>query len=132
MADYNEYCERKNIGNKEMIKTISKDYTKFSKIQTSMIRNPQQYGVCLTQGAEILLAEAYGAGEGLSICENIPKRTRRAESRKKGVRFTVRIDETLNYKVRTLMSKLNFTTVQDFLEAALVAMVEQSEMEAEK
>lgn len=48
-------------------------------------------------------------------------------NRKKKNRLIVRVNDELNNRIRDLMAEMKFYTVQDFLEAALLAMVEQNE-----
>lgn len=133
MTDYNLYRSEKGISNNQIIRIVSKEYRGFNKIQCSMISNPEKYGVCLIPEAEKLLIDSFGEGSGLLSTVHGTQLGDTAESvrkkkpvRSKPNRLVVYLNNELNIRVRELMYSLKFDTVQDFLESALAAMVENS------
>lgn len=121
MTDYNTYCAEAHIKPRQVVGAVSADFPKFSKIQFSMCAN-SAYGVCLRPEAEALLVEAFGSHPGLG-CYKKPGAEKK-ENRKKSNMFRVRLDDDTAARVRALMQELGFTHVQDFLETALVDMLE--------
>ena len=126
MSDYVRYREEKGLSNNQIIRTVAEGYPGYTKIQNTMVNNPQKYGICLLPEAEKLLVDKFGEGEGIKI-----NGIKRSESRrKKSNRLVVRLNDEMYNRVRDLMFRLRYTSVQAFLEDALTAMVEQ-EMEAQ-
>ena len=124
MSDYIRYREGKGLSNNQIIRTIAEGYPGYTKIQNTMVNNPQKYGICLLPEAEKLLVDKFGEGEGIKL-----RGVKRSESRrKKSNRLVVRLNDEMYNRVRDLMFRLKYTSVQAFLEDALTAMVEQ-EME---
>ena len=124
MSDYVRYREEKGLSNNQIIRTIAEGYPGYTKIQNTMVNNPQKYGICLLPEAEKLLVDKFGEGEGIKLhCVK-----RRESRRKKSNRLVVRLNDEMYNRVRDLMFRLRYTSVQAFLEDALTAMVEQ-EME---
>lgn len=123
MSNYAVYKASKGISNGQVIATVRRDFPGYSKIQNSMVMNPERYGVKLTEDAEAALISAYGDGPGLDI--SCPAR-RSTGVRKKPNRLVVRLGDELYNRVRDLMTELGYKTTQDFLEDALTSMVEQS------
>ena len=124
MSDYVRYREEKGLSNNQIIRTIAEGYPGYTKIQNTMVNNPQKYGICLLPEAEKLLVDKFGEGEGIKLHS-----IKRSESRrKKSNRLVVRLNDEMYNRVRDLMLRLRYTSVQAFLEDALTAMVEQ-EME---
>ena len=124
MSDYIRYREEKGLSNNQIIRTIAEGYPGYTKIQNTMVNNPQKYGICLLPEAEKLLVDKFGEGEGIKL-----HGVKRSEiRRKKSNRLVVRLNDEMYNRVRDLMLKLRYTSVQAFLEDALTAMVEQ-EME---
>lgn len=124
MSDYVRYREEKGLSNNQIIRTVAEGYPGYTKIQNTMVNNPQKYGICLLPEAEKLLVDKFGEGEGIKI-----HGAKHSESRrKKSNRLVVRLNDEMYNRVRDLMFKLRYTSVQAFLEDALTAMVEQ-EME---
>ena len=124
MSDYIRYREEKGLSNNQIIRTIAEGYPGYTKIQNTMVNNPQKYGICLLPEAEKLLVDKFGEGEGIKL-----RGVKRRESRrKKSNRLVVRLNDEMYNRVRDLMFRLRYTSVQTFLEDALTAMVEQ-EME---
>ena len=124
MSDYVRYREEKGLSNNQIIRTIAEGYPGYTKIQNTMVNNPQKYGICLLPEAEKLLIDKFGEGEGIKL----PGVKRNESRRKKTNRLVVRLNDEMYNRVRDLMLKLRYTSVQAFLEDALTAMVEQ-EME---
>ena len=121
MSDYVRYREEKGLSNNQIIRTIAERYPGYTKIQNTMINNPQKYGICLLPEAEKLLVDKFGEGEGIKL-----NGVKRSESqRKKSNRLVVRLNDEMYNRVRDLMLRLRYTSVQAFLEDALTAMVEQ-------
>ena len=126
MSDYIRYREEKGLSNNQIIRTIAEGYPGYTKIQNTMVNNPQKYGICLLPEAEKLLVDKFGEGEGIKL-----RGVKRSESRrKKSNRLVVRLNDEMYNRVRDLMFRLRYTSVQAFLEDALTAMVEQ-EMEGQ-
>ena len=124
MSNYIRYREEKGLSNNQIIRTIAEGYPGYTKIQNTMVNNPQKYGICLLPEAEKLLVDKFGEGEGIKL-----RGVKRSESRrKKSNRLVVRLNDEMYNRVRDLMFRLRYTSVQEFLEDALTAMVEQ-EME---
>ena len=124
MSDYIRYREEKGLSNNQIIRTIAEGYPGYTKIQNTMVNNPQKYGICLLPEAEKLLVDKFGEGEGIKL-----RGVKRRESRrKKSNRLVVRLNDEMYNRVRDLMFRVRYTSVQAFLEDALTAMVEQ-EME---
>ena len=124
MSDYIRYREEKGLSNNQIIRTIAEGYPGYTKIQNTMVNNPQKYGICLLPEAEKLLVDKFGEGEGIKL-----RGVKRSESRrKKSNRLVVRLNDEMYNRVRDLMFRLRYISVQAFLEDALTAMVEQ-EME---
>ena len=124
MSDYIRYRKEKGLSNNQIIRTIAEGYPGYTKIQNTMVNNPQKYGICLLPEAEKLLVDKFGEGEGIKL-----RGVKRSESRrKKSNRLVVRLNDEMYNRVRDLMFRLRYTSVQAFLEDALTAMVEQ-EME---
>lgn len=118
MPDYARYRREKKITNNEMIACLRREFPKFQKATMAMVNDPDGYAVQLTQDAEAVLVKTYGKGKGLAYY----KRSR-SDKRKKGNRLSVRLDDSAYARLQTLMSKMNFATVQDFLEAAILQMI---------
>ena len=124
MSDYIRYREEKGLSNNQIIRTIAEGYPGYTKIQNTMVNNPQKYGICLLPEAEKLLVDKFGEGEGIKL-----RGVKRSESRRKKTnRLVVRLNDEMYNRVRDMMFRLKYTSVQAFLEDALTAMVEQ-EME---
>lgn len=121
MSDYVRYRDSKGLTNSQMVKAVSTSYPGYTKIQHTMVNNPDKYGVCLLPEAERLIVEAYGEGEGIKL----PGAKSRDCKRKKRNRLVVRLNDEMYNRVRDLMLRLHYDTVQSFLEAALSSMVEQ-------
>lgn len=121
MSDYVRYRDSKGLTNSQMVKAVSTSYPGYTKIQHTMVNNPDKYGVCLLPEAERLIVEAYGEGEGIKL----PSTKSRDCKRKKRNRLVVRLNDEMYNRVRDLMLRLHYDTVQSFLEAALSSMVEQ-------
>ena len=124
MSEYIRYRKEKGLSNNQIIRTVAEGYPGYTKIQNTMVNNPQKYGICLLPEAEKLLVDKFGEGEGIKL-----HGAKRSESRrKKSNRLVVRLNDEMYNRVRDLMLRLRYTSVQAFLEDALTAMVEQ-EME---
>lgn len=134
MSNYALYKQEKKLTSKEMVSAVKKDFPAYSKIQNSMIMYPEKYGLCLVPEAEQSLVNVFGGGPGLESAENAKisedsaTENRRRPNRRKPNRLVVYLGDELNNRVRDLMFRLRYNTVQDFLEAALSSMVSQ-EME---
>ena len=124
MTNYNEYRSVAGITTKQMVKTVSEEFPRFSKIQCSMISNPE-YGVCLLPEAEELLISEYGYAPGLNKENTQEKKVvvRKPEKRKKRNRFVVRLDDSTAGRVWKMMRGLGYVKTQDFLEDAIEAML---------
>lgn len=122
MPDYNRYRREKGLSNNDMISCLRPHYPKVQKATMTMINNPDDYAVQLLPEAEMLLKKTFGFGKGLSICD----RPRSSHGNKnKPNRLYVRVDDSLMERVKALMSRMCFATTQDFVEAAIIQMVEK-------
>lgn len=123
MPDYNRYRFEKDISNNDIINTLKVKFPKYQKSTMTMVNNPYDYAVQLLPEAETLLVEAYGTGQGLTICEK--RRSRSHANKQKPNRLYVCLDDSLRQRVDEAMKRLHFATAQDFLEAAILQMVEK-------
>ena len=131
MTDYTQYKRDKEISNNDVIRAVKAGFPGYSKIQNSFIMNGDKYGICLLPEAEELLIRAYGVGPGLMAMQSdcsadVQPAQKKKSARKKQNRLYVRLNDELYNRVRDLMYKLSFETVQDFLEATIITMIEQS------
>ena len=90
-----------------------------------MVNNPSKNGVCLLPEAEELIEKAYGPGPGLSISKNYQKKRKNHENKDKPHRLCVRLNDTMYEQVNSLLGKMCFATMQDFIEAAIAAMIDK-------
>lgn len=127
MTNYNQYRAAVGITRRQMIEAVAEEFPRYSKIQDSMCSNIN-YGICLLPEAEAILAEKFGEAPGLNI-SGLPKKTRerKPDNRKKKNRLIVRLDDETARRVRALMADMHFTHAQDFLEQALLSMLENWE-----
>lgn len=117
MVDYNKYFNSVAITRNDAIRVISKRFRKFDKEPMSMCANANQYGVQLCPEAEDMLAKAFGYGEGLSL----KKPSKHSHGNKnKPNRLYVRVDGTLKDRIESIYMRMNFRSMQDLIEAALV------------
>lgn len=121
--DYNRYRFEKDISNNDIINTLKAKFPKYQKSTMTMVNNPYDYAVQLLPEAETLLVETYGAGQGLTISEK--RRSRSHTSKKRPNRLYVCLDDNMRDRVDELMKRLHFVTRQDFIEAAIIQMVEK-------
>lgn len=123
MTNYNEYRSDKNISNRDMIQAVRAGFPAYSKMQQSIVCNPAKNGVCLLPEAEELLVKRFGIGHGLGIvCK---PRKRNHDTKGKPKRLTLRLSEAMFSEVDALMSRMCFSTMQDFLEAAVQQMLDR-------
>lgn len=119
MTNYNSYRESKGIQNTDMVRAIRSAYPRYSKVQQSMVNNPEKNGVCLLPEAEAILVKEFGNGPGLTISVK-PKRSH--SNKDKPNRLYVRLNDDLCNRVEALMKVLSLSTKQDLIEAAIVQM----------
>ena len=101
-----------NGKSKEIIEAISARYPKFSKIQLSMVRNPQ-YGLQLVPGAVSALRDAGIPPPGKTRSQKV-KQGNKAKSRKA---ITIRFE--INEYEELTRSKKPEQTMQDFIKEKL-------------
>lgn len=123
MPDYNRYRYEHDITNNDIIDALKKKFAKYQKSTMTMVNNCWDYGVQLLPEAEAVLVEKFGPGPGLAISES--KRSRSHGNTKKPNRLYVRVDDALMCRVDALMKHMHFATVQDFVEAAILQMVDK-------
>lgn len=123
--DYNAFRDSKGINNTDMIRTLRAKYPKYSKAQHSMVNNPDKNGVCLLPEAEAQLVSVFGEGPGLSISAGPAKKRKNHDNKDKPRRLCVRLSDPIFERVNALVSRMSFATMQDFIEAAIVAMLEK-------
>jgi hypothetical protein len=124
MPNYAEYRVAKAIENSDMIRAVRAAYPKYSKMQQSLINNPEKNAVCLLPEAEQLLVKAFGPGPGLSISRPDPPK-KNHDNKTKPKRLCLRVSEQMFDGVQACMEKMCFATMQDFLEAAVQQMIER-------
>lgn len=115
MPDYGKYRAALQLSNNSIIETLKPKYPGFSKIQCSMINNPERYGVQLLPEAERLLVAELGYADGLSVKQKKKREVKRAKSR----RLSVRLDEASYDRVKSKMREEGSESVQSFLEKML-------------
>ena len=123
IPDYNRYRFEKDISNNDIINTLKARFPKYQKSTMTMVNNPYDYAVQLLPEAEALLVETYGTGQGLTISEK--RRSRNHSNKKKPNRLYVCLEDGMRERVDELMKRLHFVTRQDFIEAAIIQMVEK-------
>lgn len=112
--NYTVYREKQGISRRDMIKIISGHYPGYTKVQQSMIENPAKYGVRLIPQAERFLREH---------CE----KTKKQPQRTKPHRLVVYLDDETHERIRGIMERCGYATVQAFLETMLRGMAEEME-----
>lgn len=117
MVDYNKYFNSVSITRNDAIRVIRPKFRKFDKEPLSMCFNVDQYGVQLCPEAELLLAQNFGYGEGLSI--EVPKKRKSHGNKNKPNRMYVRISNNLYSRVLAVYNRMSFTTMQDLIESAI-------------
>lgn len=105
--DYKQFREKHGISTKEMIYTVSAVCPKFTKMQLSMVDQPDKYGVCLIPSMDKRLIEVFGKVEQLDGEEPAPKKK---PNRTKPERFTFRLTKKKADKLRKIRAKLGVTT----------------------
>ena len=105
--DYKQFREEHGISTKEMICTVSAVCPKFTKMQLSMVDQPEKYGVCLIPSMDKRLIEVFGKVEHLDGEEPVPKKK---PNRTKPERFTFRLTKKKADKLRKIRAKLGVTT----------------------
>ena len=96
--------------NKEIIERISAVYPKFSKVQLSMVHHESLYGICLCPNAKRL------------IQKNKPTQTKaKTDDRKK---LTVRIEPTLYDKLKEVMIRSGYKSINDLITNLITKEVE--------
>ena len=105
--DYKKFREDHGISTKEMIHTVSAVCPKFTKMQLSMVDQPEKYGVCLIPSMDKRLIEVFGKVEQLEESEPAPKKK---PNRTKPERFTFRLTNKKADKLRKIRAKLGVTT----------------------
>ena len=105
--DYKQFREEHGISTKEMIYTVSAVCPKFTKMQLSMVDQPEKYGVCLIPSMDKRLIEVFGKVEHLEESEPAPKKK---PNRTKPERFTFRLTKKKADKLRKIRAKLGVTT----------------------
>lgn len=105
--DYKQFREEHGISTKEMIYTVSAVCPKFTRMQLSMVDQPEKYGVCLIPSLDKRLIEVFGKVEQLEESEPAQKKK---PNRTKPERFTFRLTKKKADKLRKIRAKLGVTT----------------------
>lgn len=135
MTNYNAYIDAAGITASQFTRTIREQFPKFSKIQKSMVCSPERYGVQLLPEAEAALIAAHGKAPGLA-CDPVkaepeaPPKPKPA--RTKPNRLVVYLPDETNDKLRGLMKRRGYATVQEFLCTILTNLVRIEEQRKEK
>lgn len=123
MPDYAAYIEAAGIKPGQFTGAIREQFPKFSKIQKSMICAPDRYGLQLVPDAEALLTARFGRHPGLACTDPRPARKKPRPVRSKPCRLVVYLPEDVNDRVRALMQRRGYETVQEFLCTILTNLV---------
>ena len=115
MPDYGKYKAAVHISNNDIIDAVKKVCPKFSKIQCSMVSNPD-YGVQLSPDAEQALIDNFGFADGLSVKGKKRRQVKRAKTRS----FTVRLDSSSYDMVKIKMHQSGSGSAQEFIEKLLM------------
>ena len=108
---------KKDSQSSEIIKILSDQYPKFSKVQLCMVRNPE-YGIQLNPEAERKLKEAgYELKKKYSTPPPRPKRPKPKSPPKK--RVSVRLSDEEYEKLRSAAKNSGCQTMQQYLEVML-------------
>lgn len=131
MPDYNEYISRAGITGTAFTRAVHEKYPGFSKIGKSMVCNPDRYGVQLLPDAEAHLVETFGDHPGLSGREPSPVKVKAKPARTKPNRLVVYLPDETNERLRALMERRGYSTVQEFLYTILTNLVRIEEKRKE-
>ena len=118
MTDYPLYCSSAGITNRQMIEKLQEEFPRYQKATQTMVCNPDMYAVQLTPEAEEKLVAAFGSAPGLSSY-----RRKKTCHRVKANRLYVRLNDELYSRVTALKKRMGFATMQEFIEAALMDML---------
>lgn len=127
MSDYAQYIKSAGITSAAFTRSVREKYPAFSKITKSMVCHPDKYGVALVPEAEAKLLADFGDHPGLSPAAKAVKPKPRAVARTKPNRLVVYLPDDTNAKLRELMNRRGYKTVQDFLFCVLTNLVEIEE-----
>ena len=107
MLNYKNYLAEKGIDNNAAIAVLEEHYPKFTKVQASMLSNPERYGLCLLPAAEKVLFTKFGPPA---------KKSRSAARRTKPNRLVVYLDDD---RYRKLIAAKGEASNQDYIAALL-------------
>lgn len=123
--DYKQFRIEHGISTKDMIRTVSAVCPKYTKMQQSMVDQPEKYGVCLLPSLDKRLIEVFGKSEPLEEKEQEP---RKPPNRTKPERFTFRLTKKKADKLRKIRAKLGVTT-QELVSDVMENYIENFEVE---
>ena len=127
MANYNLYGKTVNAMQKDMVSIIKAKYTLFRKEYMSLACNSEKTALQLIPAAEELLADALGAGPGLSISPSMNRHTKH-DNKNKPNRLCVRVGNDLRSRIQAVYEQMCFASMQDLIEAALAQFVDRYEV----
>ena len=132
MPDYNAYIKSAGITGTAFTEALHAKYPSFTKIQKSMVCQPGKYGMQLLPEAEAALVGSFGSHPGLAFRD--PRRVARKPHpvRTKPHRLVVYLPDDTHNKLRALMERRGYSTVQDFLCTILTNLVNFEEKKAQK
>lgn len=122
MPDYDRYIKAAGISEADFAGAISAKYPGFGEAQAAMLRDGARCGLQLMPGAEEALCEAFGPHPGLAACK-AAKKPRPA--RTKPHCLAVYLPDETNERLRALMRRRGYATVQDFLCSLLTRLAER-------
>lgn len=120
MQNYERYKSITGITNSDIINAVRREYPGFSKITLSLAGKPSKYAVCLIPEAEKILADQFGAADGLRFC---PPAKRSEPKRTKPNRLSFRVDDAMLLRLSRLMTKRGFSSWQDFLSSLITEIL---------
>ena len=125
MPDYPLYMDSAKVTRRETAAALREHFPRFGKSAMSMVCNPDDYGVQLTQDAERRLAAVFGWHPGLSF------RPRKPDRRTKANRLTVRLDDAMYKALEDYYKHSAFASKQDLIEAAIALFLNSTKWKVE-
>lgn len=122
MMDYTDYCAFAGVTNAEVVRALRGKFPRFSKIQTTMISHPENYGVCLLPEAEAELIAVYGPGPQSAAARPRPPK------RRKPRRLVVYLSEEDYARFRSCLSASGCATIQEYLREMILMALANEEL----
>ena len=125
--DIRAYRTSKGKTTREVVQAMQLHFPKYSGPVNTAVENPDRYGVRLTEQAESLLVEAFGAA---TPCE--PEKRPRSDRHKLKGRLSVRTTKALEKRFRKAIQARGYRSTQEALTAIVIAWLEQEERKNEE